>query len=182
MLFRLIDDMDPNNKAGTTATVLHILNNYPQVDLELTDMSFGITALFNCLIVESLYPDSCFGDALGNDIGHALVAKGANAHFRPTDYPQSSAQCLLYVVEENLFLAAKSLWLAGADKDLPGPSAYSLDEDLTRKNKKLDKALYFSIAFSAATGLIEELFKDVDPESFGSVAEFDLTNSPNKLN
>lgn len=89
---------------------------------------------------------------------------------------------MLFAVEEDLFLAAKSLWLAGADKDLPGPSTYSLDEDLSRKDKKLDKALYFSIAVSAATGLIEELFLDVDPESFGSVHEFDLTNSPNKLN
>ena len=166
------------DKAETTETVLHMLHHYPQIDLELKDGRFGITPLFRCLILESKLRNTCFGDPHGKDIGHALVAKGANVHFRPMNSPQ----CLLFAVEEALFLAAKRLWLAGADKDLPGPSEYAHEEELSRKNKKLDKALYLSIALSSATGLIEELFHDSDPGRFGSLEELDLSNSPNKLN
>ena len=122
MLYKLIDELHEENAAETTETVLHMLNKYPGTSLELGSSGLDFTPLHRCIIQEADFPNTCFGDPFGKDIGHALVAKGANVAYGPG---LQAPNCLLLAVIQEQFLVAKSLWLAGADKDLVDSDGYS---------------------------------------------------------
>ena len=85
-----------------------MLNKYPEIDLELGNQVDDITPLLRCNLQENDFPDICFGDPRGKDIGNALVTKGAKVVYGSG----LDNNCLLVVVQENHFLAAKCLWLA----------------------------------------------------------------------